>query len=97
MKLEEQADGKWLVNGVEMGTRHAPPFEPQQRLHRSPGSTPHGLSLADYAPLDCTPDWVDLLDQGPGACLPYQQLINPAVDETFTTAMGVPMQAAPHR
>ena len=40
MKLEEQADGKWLVNGVEMGTRHAPPFEPQQRLHRSPGSTP---------------------------------------------------------
>ena len=45
--------------------------------------------------MDCLPEWVDLLDQGEAAaCLPYQNIINPAVVEGFTTAMGVPMQKA---
>ena len=45
--------------------------------------------------MDCLPEWVDLLDQGEAAaCLPYQNIINPAVVEGFTTALGVPMQPA---
>jgi Na+/proline symporter len=44
----------------------------------------------DYSSLNCPTDWVDLLD--PALCLPWTQMLNPAVDTSFRTPMGVAAQ-----
>ena len=50
----------------------------------------------DYSSLDCPAEWLDLLDSDPdmGACLPWQELLNPTVGADFKTPLGVGMRWA---
>ena len=81
-----------------------PPPHPLRRKRRQllevEGSGPSEYTVGgvdmDYSSLDCPAEWLDLLDSDPdmGACLPWQELLNPTVSADFKTPLGVGMRWA---